>query len=537
MRKNVLALSIAAMIGGLGFAGVASADVVPGTGATFTATTMNTTDATSLQVSQGGIGHSLIVPYFNAQNGNMTVLHVVNTDTANGKAVKVRFRGALNSDDVLDFQVFMSPGDVWTAAVSAGSDGVATLTTGDGTCTLPALAKGVPQAFVQDRLNPGMSAADKANNTREGYVEIFNMADIPENTATTSLYTAIKHVNGVAPCTASVLNATLVNHTTEASAAGAGFNTPTTGLYGDWYIINVAQTTTFSGGATAITALTPAGVAGRGNFVHFPQNANANGSPINFSADPLFRTDSKDAAGVTVSGAKIAAANYDLPDLSTPYTVLAGLSATPALRPLAQATNLTNAIKVTSITNQYANDASISAKTDWVFSMPTRRYNVAANYAATSNGAFSTAASDYRLFSDLAAVGFGDEMFTAANTTALATNGAICVNADAQTFYDREETTKTSGAVFSPGTVSATRFCGETSVLSFADSGVSVLGGAVARQNVSGVYTNGWAVLSTNNSGKGLPILGSSFIKLSNPSATANTSGTYGITWDHRFTR
>ena len=536
MRKNVLALSIAAMIGGLGFAGVASADVVPGTGATFTATTMNTTDATSLQVSQGGIGHSLIVPYFNAQNGNMTVLHVVNTDTANGKAVKVRFRGALNSDDVLDFQVFMSPGDVWTAAVSAGSDGVATLTTGDGTCTLPTLAKGVAQAFVQDRLNSVLTAADKANNTREGYVEIFNMADIPVNTATASLYTAIKHVNGVAPCTASVLNATLVNHTTEASAAAAGFNTPTTGLYGDWYIINVAQTTTFSGGATAITAMNGAN-PGRGNFVHFPQNANANGSPINFSADPLFRTDSKDAAGVTVSGAKIAAANYDLPDLSTPYTVLAGLSATPALRPLAQATNLTNAIKVTSITNQYANDASISAKTDWVFSMPTRRYNVAANYAATSNGAFSTAASDYRLFSDLAAVGFGDEMFTAANTTALATNGAICVNADAQTFYDREETTKTSGAVFSPGTVSATRFCGETSVLSFADSGVSVLGGAVARQNVSGVYTNGWAVLSTNNSGKGLPILGSSFIKLSNPSATANTSGTYGITWDHRFTR
>ena len=164
--------------------------------------------------------------------------------------------------------------------------------------------------------------------------------------------------------------------------------------------------------------------------------------------------------------------------------------------------------------------------------MPTRRYNVAANYAATS-----TTANDYRLFSNLATAAWGDEMFTAGNTTALATNGAICVNADAQTFYDREETTKTSGAVFSPGTVSATRFCGETSVLSFADSGVSVLGGAVARQNVSGVYTNGWAVLSTNNSGKGLPILGSSFIKLSNPSATANTSGTYGITWDHRFTR
>ena len=544
MRKNVLALSIAAMIGGLGFAGVASADVVPGTGATYSATQMNTTDATSLQVSQGGIGHSLIVPYFNAQNGNMTVLHVVNTDTVHGKLAKVRFRSAANSDDILDFQVFMSPGDVWTAAVTEGADGVAALTTADGTCTLPALAKGVPQPFVTDRLSE--KAGNIANQTREGYVEIFNMADIDGlsmygngRTAKSALYTAIKHVNGTAPCTDAVLNASLANITDETVARAYGLDTPTTGLMGDWYIINVAQSTTFAGAATALTAVKTVGGtdAGRGNFVHFPQNANANGSPINFSADPLFRTDSKDAAGVTVSGAKIAAANYDLPDLSTPYTVLAGLSATPALRPLAQATNLTNAIKVTSITNQYANDASISAKTDWVFSMPTRRYNVAANYAATSNGAFSTAASDYRLFSDLAAVGFGDEMFTAANTTALASNGAICVNADAQTFYDREETTKTSGAVFSPGTLSATRFCGETSVLSFADSGVSVLGGSVARQNVSGVYTNGWAVLSTNNSGKGLPILGSSFIKLSNPSATAGTSGTYGITWDHRFTR
>ena len=525
MRKNVLALSIAAMIGGLGFAGVASADVVAGTGAG--AGALSLTDATSLQVSQGGIGHSLIMPYYNAQNGNMTVLHVVNTDSVNGKAMKVRFRGALNSDDVLDFQVFMSPGDVWTAAVSAGSDGVAAITTADGSCTLPALAKGVPQSFVLDRLNPAMTAADKANNTREGYVEIFNMADIPVNTAGGSLYSAIKHVNGVAPCTASVLNGTLTNYTTEAAASAAGFNTPTTGLYGDWYIINVAQTTTFSGGATAITAMNGAN-PGRGNFVHFPQNSNANANPMLASADPLFRSDSQDAAGATVSSAKIAAANYDLPDLSTPYTAVALNN----LAPLTQATNLTNAIKVTSITNQYANDASISAKTDWVFSMPTRRYNVAANYAATS-----TTANDYRLFSNLATATWGDEMFTAGNTTALATNGAICVNADAQTFYDREETTKTSGAVFSPGTVSATRFCGETSVLSFADSGVSVLGGSVARQNVSGVYTNGWANLSTSNGGKGLPILGSAFIKLSNPSATAGTSGTYGITWDHRFTR
>jgi ABC-type glycerol-3-phosphate transport system substrate-binding protein len=129
MKKNVLALSIAAMIGGLGFAGAASADVIVGTGPS--PTQLTATNATALTFARDGIGHNLLVPYFNAQNGNMSVIHVVNTDTTNGKAVKVRFRGASNSDDILDFQVFLSPGDVWTAAVTANG-GVAQLSTAYG---------------------------------------------------------------------------------------------------------------------------------------------------------------------------------------------------------------------------------------------------------------------------------------------------------------------------------------------------------------------------------------------------------------------
>uniref|UniRef100_A0A7S3H3V9 Uncharacterized protein n=1 Tax=Spumella elongata TaxID=89044 RepID=A0A7S3H3V9_9STRA len=139
MKKNVLALSIAAMIGGLGFVGTASAALdaagnsnalvgtgVAGTAVDLAAGQLTKATATALTTQPGGVGHALLVPYFNAQNGNMTVLHVTNTDQTNGKAVKVRFRGAANSDDILDFQVFLSPGDVWTAAVTAGADGVAT---------------------------------------------------------------------------------------------------------------------------------------------------------------------------------------------------------------------------------------------------------------------------------------------------------------------------------------------------------------------------------------------------------------------------
>ena len=542
MKKNVLALSIAAMIGGLGFAGAASAVVIPGT-ATPTATTLGATNANAFELSNGGVGHNLIVPYFTAQDGNMTVLHLTNTDVKNGKAVKVRFRGAANSDDILDFQVLLSPGDVWTGAVTAGADGVAQLTTADGTCTVPTLTKGVAQSFDTRRLQGSLSAADKAAGTREGYVEIFNMADIPDlevygaPAGKSALFKAIKHVGGVAPCTASVIDTALLETAyTEPTAAAAGFATPTTGLMGDWYIINVAKTTTFSGGATALTAVSAAGVAGRGNFVLFPQLSASVGSPDEFTADPALRTVPANVGTTKVVGGAVGplpanytlpvveAAYYDLPDLSTPYLV----PGTTAISPIGAATQaelLTKQLAVKSITNQYANDASITAKTDWVFSMPTRRYSVAMDYRADA---------PVRVFTP--GILNGTAFFYTGNTAVDA--GKICVNSNGQSFFDREETTKSSGAVFSPGSVDKTRFCGETSVLSFADAGTSVLGATVARQDTgSSAYVNGWSVISTANGGAGLPILGSSFIKLTNPQASAGMSGTYGITWPHRFTK
>lgn len=548
MKKNLLALSIAAMIGGMGTAhalvqvpavakGAATANgwtgLMPAAGAV----------ADSLALSAGGIGHALIVPYFTAQGGNATVISLVNTDATNGKAVKVRFRGGANSDDILDFQVYMSPNDVWNGLVSKNaSTGVAQFTTTDKTCTLPAFTSGVAQSFITGRLPSYSTATELANHTSEGYVEIFNMADIPSHSATTSIFQSILHTAG-APrnCAATTLAVnTLTDAADEAAAAGLGFGAPTTGLFGNWTIINVPQTTTFSGSMTAIRALAGT-VDGWANYTLFPQSAtdaSTTAVVVNVSADPLFSAASattisnEGSLGATAAGSvPITAAYYDLPDMSTP--MIGAVGATSAR---GQAFRLTQALAVQSISNEYSTDPAVSAATDWAFSMPTRRYSVAFQYG-------TSVATGRRLFSSVAATNgaTGTQFFFTANTSL--SSDRICVTAAGQSFYDRDEGSRTAGAVFSPGSVATFTFCGETSVTTFGSAATSVLGAALTTQSTgASAFVSGWGVVRTPNPSQGatnvgLPIMGNAFIKLTNPAASAGVSGTYGITSEHRFVK
>jgi len=588
MKKNLLSLSIGAAIAGLTLAGAANAAVsLPGSG-TVAATAANgttgfaqattganptvatqtqNTDLATLELNPGGVGHIGLIPYFSTQNGNQTLFSITNTDTFNGKAVKVRFRSAANSDDIFDFTLFLSPGDVWTANISRdASTGYSRLVTSDNSCTLPATAA-LNRGFVDARLPTSFTAAQKAEWTREGYVEVLTMADVPPAYATgttNALFTAIKHVNGVAPCTPAAIDPLLINATTatEAAAATAGLNTPTTGLYTNSFIINTANALmSWSNESTAVQAVlagtgangTPVGVStpARGRFVFAPQTNEAVGTATaqTLTADPLL------AGGVTSLGATVApvipALQFDFPDLSTPYVgrgTAAQAAAVGSVTPSAQATRLSGSLAVTAVQNDYSTLGLISSKTDFTFSMPTRRYHAAVSYAGAPNG---TGAGPTPLAGPIAVFSAVNDatvrqFFTATNSTLQ--GNLLCIStgvASPITAYDRSETTRTSsnGAVVSPGQgTDPLSFCGEVSVLTINGNdtnpaGAGVLGASVAAKNLFTSYQEGWVNISTAGSagiaGGGLPVLGSAYTSAVGAPA-AGLSTNYSWAFKHK---
>jgi len=517
MKKSLIAVSVAAALGGV--AGSAVAQGVP--------------PASERVFNRDGVGHALIVPYFNTQGGNATLLNIVNTDLVNGKAIKIRFRGASNSDDVFDFQVFLSPGDVWTAGIAKGPNGVSRLTTADKSCTVPSAIKNpLGNDFVTLRLNQRLSGEALQSETREGYVEIFNMGDIyPTDN---DLFDTVKHDAGVPECDPVILDSLTYQDTQ--------LTYPTTGLFANWTIINVPQTTTWTGDALALEARVCAGPAqqcepGYGELVYFPQldlPASALVTVSNFTADPLFRK------GI------IPAAQYDLPDLSTPY-----LPANPS-SPQINANDLSAAIAGTAWGGEFLTNPAILASTDWVVSSPTRRYYIAVDYSPTA----PVLVDNFNDNSDPTAVFYRKRTATLTAGNVSLTGYQGCAILASQGYRDQEETPTTpQGPVISPGTAAAApSLCGEVSTVSF--NGIAVPSGSVtasanttpesttlkskvARTNVALPFTDGWGFVTQPNNNingrsYGLPLVVNQFARAVNPGATPGVSGTYAATWPGR---
>ena len=117
-----------------------------------------------------GLGDAAIVPYYTVQGDYVTGVHITNTSEYT-QVVKLRYRRALDSMDALDFNIVLSPYDMWTGSIRQ-KDGGISVGTSDVSCTAPALVGG--EAPMGDIFRDG---------AEEGYVEIIGMGSLDEGSA------------------------------------------------------------------------------------------------------------------------------------------------------------------------------------------------------------------------------------------------------------------------------------------------------------------------------------------------------------------
>jgi hypothetical protein len=381
--------------------------------------------AQAVSVNPDGLGQALIYPYYTVRDKVAgapftSLLSVVNS-TASAKAVKVRFLEGKNSREVLDFNLYLSKHDVWVAAVIQTASG-AGIYTPDKSCTNPTVSSDPanPTAFVNYAYTG--TAADGADTsldrTREGYVEIIEMGNILGGSTTEA---AVTHVSGV-PVTCVVPSASA--HT----VAGTG------GLFGGMTLINVLAGEDFAVDATALEG-----------FSTLPLWAPAG------SVDPTLSFVNPKTSVVTAG-------------TNTYVTDWTGLGAVDPVSAVMMHNNVYNEFVLETVTK---------SRTDWVMTMPTKRFYIA-------NGSGNNAG---RLF---------QRNFNG--------NSGSCDDV-VVTVYDREERGVSTPGTFSPPPPTQTdSICWEANVLTFNSNGVF---GSKNVANIPTTFSAGW--LGINFLGTSVP--------------------------------
>lgn len=398
--------------------------------------------ANAVNLNPDGLGQTLLYPYYTVNAGQQTLLSVVNT-TGNAKAVKVRFLEGYNSREVLDFNLFLSKYDVWTANIFKLSDAGITGTgagifSADNSCTAPAFASG-PLANgygYQAFLHYGYTgtAADGGptgdSRTNEGHFEMISMGDI--NPAS-NLYADITHKNGVPPDCANA------ESDFEAASFGA-IVPPTSGLFGAASVVNVSHGTYYAYNADALDGFTTTTLgAGTGSL----------NPSLNFvnDANPTTATAFVFANGVL---------------LTAPYP-----KATQAIDAVSAVFSANN------LYNQWQSSSNGSVGSDWVVTFPTKRFYV------DPSPSYAGAAAPIAPFTSKFAKGLSCDVVGIG-------------------LFDREErTTSTPTCGFSPCPPGQppSSLCHETNVITF--GGPSILSSTLTSNlATSALGGNGWLALS-----------------------------------------
>jgi len=425
-----------------------------------------TATANAVSVNPNGLGQVLIYPYYTvnadaAGNAYNSLLSVVNTSSS-AKAVKVRFLEGRNSREVLDFNLFLSKFDVWTAAIAPStSGGGARVITADNSCTIPensALKAGVNFvnfAYVGD------GGGDGLDRTKEGYVEIIEMAAYTSFSCTSIVVTHANGTNNIPPCQSAKHPLSDNSAKVDASSAGGG-------LFGGITLINVGSGTAYTEDAVALNRFNMIA----GSALYF--NAGSVSPTLEFSGPKESVVyegfDNDTASGGTVfnsDGTIRRQKNFSFAfDDSVYWASWEGPeclnAATGAAITCLPADAVSAVLMHNQVINEYVLDAATKSGTDWVITFPTKRFYV-------GNGTGSA----IKLF---------QKNF---NKTAFSCDDVL-IN-----IFDREERTVTTPQSFSPPTPGAapTALCYEANVLTFNNTNVL---GSKNVQSLSTGFTNGW---------------------------------------------
>ena len=511
-----IALAAACLVALPGFAGVALEGSGGGVGK------MTKTTAERMAVDRGGIGHVQLIPYYSANGGNQTLLAITNEDAVNGKLIKVRFRSAANADTVYDFMIFLGPVDVWSANIAQGPDGRARLLTSDNSCSIP---QNLTSSFKDGELpsvDVQFSGEMQRAWTREGFIEIINVADAPPTSNSTAnpggenpLYRAMKTVNGAATCSQPLFDSN-VDVVDEADAVNKGLDTPSGGLSAWATIINTQDAlVSWPVESTALVAVGPDGRPGRGRLVNSPQTADVvDGAKVSsLTSDPVLRLGT------------LPSRQYHFPDLSTPYLISARVS-----RPFDQAVETSTALAVTRFSNQYSTLGSIRSGTDLITTQPMQRYFVGVSYAGVSDvdRVLIPEANGFYRATDIVMVG-----------KRACSKLLTVVDGQPRSFaFDRSGRGLDTGGgavITGPGPVTY-RLCGGSNNYAInSGDGWSVLKGA--REFLTypwTTYQEGWIRFSTPGAGLGLPLIGASFVSAVGPEVGGKSTN-FGWSMKHNL--
>jgi hypothetical protein len=305
-----------------------------------------TNPAHAVNLDPKGLGQVLLYPYYTVNKSQDTYFSVAN-NSYRGIVAKVRFLEGRRGRPVLDFNLYLSAHDSWAAVVSQTADnGGAMLKTTDHSCTTPAIPTSGIAFSAAGYDGSGALPADNGphgiTRTREGSIEVIAGGEIWEDspTALAIMHTQTGQPGGMPAPGCATLPGSLVSD----------IFAPTNGLYGYGAIINVGQGTYYAYNADAIA-----------NFTAVPLFTASTG-PLEPSLDQANSGDA-DGPGATAylfsdfssipNGGRPQSAHY-------PY----GIDAVTAV------------LTADTIQNDYLIAPGLGAATDWIVSLPTKRFYV-----------------------------------------------------------------------------------------------------------------------------------------------------------------